>query len=744
MSASRSPEEGEQGDSRAPSRKSSSKPPADSPSAAGGLSPLRNAINRIDESFLSLLAERRQVSLRVAESKVKNRAPVRDQKREEEMLVRLIHLGREQGLDAHYVTRIFHEIIDDSVRMQQEYLQRIANLDDGEDQLIRVAFQGIEGAYSHLAAQNFFSKDADRLAFTGFHTFAEAIKSVEDGRADRAMLPIQNTTSGAINEVYDLLLHTRLSIVGEEKFLVKHCLITSDKVPLESIRKVFSHYQAVAQCNNFLSNLKNCAIEFFTDTAMSVSKIKEEGDPTQAAIASEEAARMFGLHIIKRDIANQRGNFTRFVVLANDPIEVDPRIPCKTSIVMRTGQAAGSLLEPLQIFRDHDITLTMLESRPILNNPGEEMFYVDFEGNLADTRIVKALDDIRRRVRFLKVLGCYPSRDLPFTSPPIEALAGAAKPESAPNPVSPQSSRSDKTREDETGPPAAEATVDVRLDETIQKIHKTAAETRGKPPWDAQRLTSREYKSDDSVIELGSVRVGSSSFVVIAGPPSVESYEQILSVAREIKDHGGTILRGSCFRSRSSPFGEGLGIEGLEYLCEAGRTYQLPVATEVSSPKDVEVVAQKADVLEISADNMHNVALLREVGRMHRPVLLRRGLMSSVAELLDAAELIVAEGNFQVILCESGIRTYETVTRNTLDPRAVPILKSRTHLPVVVDPSLAAGEPALVGPLCLAAKALGSHGVVLEVHPNPSQAVSDGVSPLGFGLFSDIMANLFR
>ena len=215
-------------------------------------------------------------------------------------------------------------------------------------------------------------------------------------------------------------------------------------------------------------------------------------------------------------------------------------------------------------------------------------------------------------------------------------------------------------------------------------------------------------------------------------------------MAREIKDYGGTILRGGCFRSRSSPFGEGLGIEGLEYLCEAGRTYQLPVVTEVISPQDVELVAQRADVLESSAENLQNDALLREVGRMHRPGLLRRGLMSSVAELLDAAELIVAGGNLQVLLCESGVRTFETGTRNTLDPSAVPILKSRTHLPVVIDPSLAAGEPDVVSPLALAAKAVGSHGVVLEVHPDPSRALSDRVPPLDFRVFGNIMRNLFR
>lgn len=708
MNASRNPSEGESKES--PSEGTAKGSQAKSATDMGAL---RDAINRIDGDFLKLLSERRAVSLSVAKTKVENRSRVRDQKREEEMLVRLIRQGREQGLDAHYVTRIFHEIIDDSVRLQQDYLQRIANAADSQPELIRVAFQGVEGAYSHLAAQNFFAKDADRLTFSGFHTFPEAVKAVEEGQADRAMLPIENTTSGAINEVYDLLLHTPLSIVGEEKFLVKHCLIAAKDVPIESIKKVFSHYQAVAQCGNFLSSLKGCTVEFFTDTAMSVAKIKEEGDPTQAAIASEEAARVYGLHILKRNLANQRGNYTRFVVLANQPIEVDVRIPCKTSIVMRTGQTAGSLLRPLQIFHDHSMMLSKLESRPILNNPGEEMFYLDFEGNVTDERIKSALDEIRRQVRFLKVLGCYPSRDLPLTTPPIEAITGGIKSATE-------------------GAPTAKASLKHTATSTAtNEVRSTRNEAR---------LSSRDYKSEDTVIDIKGVNLGGSSFVVIAGPQSAKTREEIFSIAREAKEHGGSLLRSSRFSSQSSTFGEG---SELEYLCEAGRTYDLPVVSEVISPKDVGLVAQSVDIVEINAQDMHNTALLREVGRIHRPVLLRRGLRSSIEEFMDAAEIIMAQGNLQVILCESGTRTFETGERNTLDPSAVALLKANTHLPILVDPSSAAGEPGFIPPLCLASKVLGAHGIVVELHPDPKNGMSEGAQSLDFAMFGDLMANLF-
>ena len=213
----------------------------------------------------------------------------------------------------------------------------------------------------------------------------------------------------------------------------------------------------------------------------------------------------------------------------------------------------------------------------------------------------------------------------------------------------------------------------------------------------------------------------------MAGPCSVESREQILTCAREVKEHGGQILRGGCFKPRTSPYSfQGLGFEGLDCLVEAGETYGLPVITEVLSPGDVVAVAAKSDMLQIGARNMQNFTLLSEVGRVNRPVMLKRGLMSSIDELLHAAEYILAQGNQQVFLCERGIRTFETATRNTLDLSAIPILRDRTHLPVIVDPSHAAGDRQLVPPLARAAKAVGAQGIMVEIHPEPEKALSDG------------------
>jgi len=259
------------------------------------------------------------------------------------------------------------------------------------------------------------------------------------------------------------------------------------------------------------------------------------------------------------------------------------------------------------------------------------------------------------------------------------------------------------------------------------------------------KLASREFHPDDTLVRVGDVVIGGDEVVVMAGPCSVESEEQLLETARAVKGAGARVLRGGAFKPRTSPYSfQGLGVQGLRLLAKAREETGLPVITEVMTAEDVDLVATYADILQIGARNVQNFKLLHAVGKVNKPVLLKRGFATTYEEWLLAAEYILAGGNKQVILCERGIRTFETYTRNTLDLAAVPVIKRLSHLPIIVDPSHGTGKWHLVTPMALAAVAAGSHGLLVEVHPNPEQALSDGPQSLTPDNFRQLMDGVRR
>ncbi len=260
------------------------------------------------------------------------------------------------------------------------------------------------------------------------------------------------------------------------------------------------------------------------------------------------------------------------------------------------------------------------------------------------------------------------------------------------------------------------------------------------------KLASVEHHPDRTSIRVGPVQVGAGEpLVVIAGPCAVESREQVLATARWVKREGATIMRGGAFKPRSSPYAfQGLGVEGLKLLAEARDETGLPVVSEITDPADVPVFEQYVDMLQVGARNMANFVLLKAVGQSRKPVLLKRGLSATIDELLMAAEYILSSGNPNVILCERGIRTFETATRNTLDLSAVPVIQERTHLPIIVDPSHGTGHRPLVRPLAVAGAAVGADGIIIEVHPDPPTARSDSEQSLSFPEFGDLMDDLRR
>ncbi|MDP3259953.1 MAG: 3-deoxy-7-phosphoheptulonate synthase [Thermodesulfovibrionales bacterium] len=257
------------------------------------------------------------------------------------------------------------------------------------------------------------------------------------------------------------------------------------------------------------------------------------------------------------------------------------------------------------------------------------------------------------------------------------------------------------------------------------------------------KLASRDFKAQNTIIKVKGKVIGGKKIPVIAGPCAVENRTIMMSIAEKVKAAGASFIRGGAYKPRTSPYSfQGLGEEGLQYLAEASRKTGLPVVTEIMDPRDLETILQYTDIIQIGARNMQNFRLLLEVGMCNKPVLLKRGLSATIKEWLMAAEYVMSKGNLEVILCERGIRTFETATRNTLDLSAVPVLKQKTHLPVVVDPSHGVGKWDLVAPMAKAAVAVGADGLLIEVHTNPENAMSDGEQSLKPDAFKKLMAEL--
>lgn len=371
---------------------------------------LRDKISAVDEKLLALLAERRGLAINVAKAKMATQRPIRDIDRERNLLEHLITLGKSHQLDAHYITRLFQQIIEDSVLTQQALLQKHLNQTNAHS--ARIAFLGPKGSYSHLAARRYAARHFEQFIESGCLKFHDIINQVETGQADYAVLPIENTSSGSINDVYDLLQQTSLSIVGEMTVPINHCVLVSGTTDLQQIETVYSHPQPFQQCSQFINRFPHWKIEYTESTAAAMEKVAEMNSPKVAALGSEAGGELYNLQVLERDLANQQQNITRFIILARKPVDVSPQVPAKTTLIMATGQQAGALVEALLVLRQHNLIMSKLESRPINGNPWEEMFYIDVQGNLRSDEMQQALRELTPITRSLKVLGCYPGENV--------------------------------------------------------------------------------------------------------------------------------------------------------------------------------------------------------------------------------------------------------------------------------------------------------------------------------------------
>jgi 3-deoxy-7-phosphoheptulonate synthase len=579
------------------------------------------------------------------------------------------------------------------------------------------AFEGIDGAHSQLALEAYFrarfpSGEATTLGTPSFRAAAVAVSA---GRADVGIVPIDNAIAGTVRDGYDLLLEFDLAPIAEIVWRMDHRLLGVPGATLDDIREVLAHPLVMAECGKFLASLPHARAIPCEDTGIAAREVSRAGNSALAAIAPPSAAVRYGLVELAPRVADHPENFTRFIVFrarntTQPALAVDESDgPRKTSLLLITSNAPGSLSRCLAVIAAAGISITKLESKPTLGRPHQAEFYLDIDGDLLDSQHAQTLADLRAAALDLRIIGSYRANAhvaaLPagIAAPPLPTL-GEVLPRVAFPPQRPKTAPSSST------PRAA-----------------------------------RDSRPHGTRVRVGGIEIGDGKFVVIAGPCSVESREQVLETAFAVRDGGALMLRGGAFKPRTNPYAfQGLGWEGVTLLCEAGRSTGMPTVSEVMSIDQVERMAAQIDVLQIGARNMQNFDLLKAVGRTGKPVLLKRGLSATIEELIAAAEYILAEGNPNVMLCERGIRTFETATRNTLDLSAVPVLREKTHLPVIVDPSHGVGVRRWIAPMCRAAKAAGAHGIIVEVHPNPPEALSDKDQALTFEDFRAIVRDLER
>ncbi len=571
-------------------------------------------------------------------------------------------------------------------------------------------YQGVDGAYSQLVLEHFMRERGISANTLGVPSYRELVTALSSLRADLGVIPIENAIGGTVREAYDLLGAFDVAPVAEVLWRTDHRLLGVRGATLRDVREVLAHPLVIAECGKFLSGLQQARAIPCEDTGVAAREVARGGSPEVAALAPASAAAIYDLVELAAHCADHPATYSRFLIVrprhgSDEEIGGARAARRKTSISFAVEERTGSLARALGILADAGINGDKLESKPYLGHGAERIFYVDFDGDVRDENVGRALVALRGACKTLCVLGSYDAH----LGEPVGASDAAVR-------------------------PSLERVPERRSVEPITPLVESPFPRVARPT-----------KPDGTVLRVGNVRIGDGEFVIIAGPCSIESREQILQTAREVQARGAVMLRGGAFKPRTSPYAfQGLGWEGVTLLAEAGRASGLPTVSEVMTTDQVARMAEHVDVLQIGARNMQNFDLLKAVGRAGRPVLLKRGLSATLDELLAAAEYILAEGNPNVMLCERGIRTFEPTTRNTLDLSAVPVLRERSHLPVLVDPSHGVGVRRWIRPLCRAAKAVGAHGLLVEVHPNPAEAKSDKEQALTFEDFSAIVADLER
>lgn len=615
------------------------------------LNQTREQITNLDNELLALLAERRRLSLEVARSKEVDVRPIRDTQREKELLARLVKEGREKGLDAHYVISLYQSIIEDSVLNQQAYLHGRANPETQKQQYC-IAYLGARGSYSYLAATRYCQRRQVEMLDLGCQSFDEIVQAVESGHADYGFLPIENTSSGSINEVYDVLQHTSLSIVGETTIEVSHCLLGKAGSKLADIKTVYAHPQPISQCSRYLSQHKDLRLEYCSSSAEAMDKVNQSPDNSAAAIGSAEGGALYQLESIEAGLANQKINQSRFIVVARKAVAVPEQLPAKTTLIMATGQKAGALVEALLVLKAHQLNMSKLESRPIPGTPWEEMFYLDIDANISSESMQAGLKQLERITRFIKVLGCYPCETVKPTQLSNSQLL-----------IEPSTSK----------------------DQVISENGANTSPVR----------YSKAYKEQASEINCGAMTIGAGHVGAIAqitlnndiSHLALSAFEQQV---KQLKEAGFQAVLLSAVSQLA------MAEVTLAKLRQILHQYGLVCIIAIEQEADMPLAVQHADMLFLAGKQMFNQTLLTQAGTLPIPLILERNNMASFEELLTATEVILSQGNQQLILCDSGIRTLNNANLPSLDLASLIQIKATSHLPILINPSYAVSDDALL------------------------------------------------
>ena len=368
---------------------------------------LRNKINLIDQELIKIFSRRQSIVKKIASEKKNTSQPVRDLEREKILLKEVTNLGEKLNLNSDFIKNIFTLIIEYSVSTQKKILEKKNNFIP-----TTFSFLGPKGSYSHIAVKKYSKKYFKKIKEKTCINFKETIQSVENKNSDFAILPIENTSSGAINEVYDLLQYTNLSIVGETYIPINHCLLVQPNTHLKNIEKIYSHSQPIQQCSLFIQKFPHWKVRYTSSSSDAMKYVATVKKNNIAALGDENGRKYYKLHVLLRKIANQKKNITRFIVLGNSPIEILEKNTVKTTLLLTTRKKIGSLLEVLLIFQEYNLIMQKLESRPIHDHPWDEVFYIDILIHKNSSIMQNALTKLRKITTSLKILGCYQHESL--------------------------------------------------------------------------------------------------------------------------------------------------------------------------------------------------------------------------------------------------------------------------------------------------------------------------------------------